>query len=92
MCRNRCNLFLGAETACPNASKFETFMPLVRLVFELELFKPTIGISSFGSETRMTWSIAPKLCTTKDSYVPHLSFKLKVSIFSRFKVIAFSAS
>ena len=50
-CRNRHNLFLRAETACPDAFKFETFIPLVRLVFELELFKPTFGISVFGSKT-----------------------------------------
>ena len=43
-CRNCHNLFLRAERACSDASKFETFIPLVRLVFELELFKPTIGI------------------------------------------------
>ena len=59
------------------------------LVFELELFKPTIGISFFGSETRITWPIAPKIFTKKDSYVPHLSSKFQVSTFSRFKVIAF---
>ena len=32
-CRNRHNLFLGAETACPDACKVKTFIPLVRLVF-----------------------------------------------------------
>ena len=53
-CWNRHNLFLGAETACPDASKFETSILLVRLVFELELFKPPIGVSVFGSETRIT--------------------------------------
>ena len=42
-------LFLRAESACPGASKFESFIPLVPLVFELELFKPTIGISCFDS-------------------------------------------
>ena len=89
MCRNRHNLFLGAERACPDASKFETFIPLVRLVFELELFKPTIGVSVFGSETRITRPIAPKICTMKDSFVSHLSSKIQVSTFSRFKVIAF---
>ena len=44
----------GAETACSNASKLETFILLVRLVFELELFKPPIGISVFGLEIRIT--------------------------------------
>ena len=53
MCRNCHNLFLRAERTCPDASKFEAFIPLVRLVFELELFKATIGISVFGSETRI---------------------------------------
>ena len=91
MCRNRHNLFLRAERACPDASKFETFIPLVRLVFELELFKATIGISVFGSETRLTWPIASKICTKKDLYVLHLSYKFQVSNFSRFKIIAFSS-
>ena len=45
--------FLRAERACPDASKFETFILLVPLVFELELFKHNIGISFFGLETRM---------------------------------------
>ena len=53
-CRNRHNLFLRAEKACSDAFQFETFIPLVRLVFELELFKPKIGISFFGLETRIT--------------------------------------
>ena len=52
-CRNRHGLFLRAERACPDASKFESFIPLKPIVFELELFKPKIGISFFGSETRM---------------------------------------
>ena len=47
-------LFLRAERACPDTSKFESFIPLVPLVFELELFKPTTGISFFGLETRIT--------------------------------------
>ena len=76
-----------AESACPDATKFETFIPLVPLVFELELFKPIIGVSVFGSETRITWPIAPKIST--DSYVPQLRSKCQVSSFSRFKVIAF---
>ena len=75
-CRNRHNLFLRVETACPDACKFETFIPLVRLVFELELFKPAIGILVFGSETRIAGPINPKICTKKDSYVPHVSFKI----------------
>ena len=50
---NRHGLFLRAERACPDASKFESFIPLVPLVFELELFKPKISISFFGSETHM---------------------------------------
>ena len=83
---------MGAETACPDASKFEAFTPLVRLVFELELLKPPIGVSIFDSETRITRLIAPKICTKKDSYVPHLISKFEVSTFSRFKVIAFLAS
>ena len=74
-CRNRHDLILGAETACQNASKFETFILLLRLVFELELFKPTIGISVFGLETRITLSIVPKICTIIDLLVPYLSSK-----------------
>ena len=54
MCRNRHGLCLRAERACPDTSKFESFIRLVPLVFELELFKPKIGISFFGLETRMT--------------------------------------
>ena len=54
MCRNRHGSFLRAERACQDASKFESFIPLVRLGFELKLFKPTIGISFFDSETRIT--------------------------------------
>ena len=50
-CRNRHNLNLGAETAFPGVSKFETFIRLLQLVFKLKLFKPTIGISVFGLET-----------------------------------------
>ena len=80
---------MRAESACPGASKVETFIPLVRLVFELELFKPPIGVSVFGSVTRITGLIAPKICTKKDLYVPHLISKFQVFTFSRFKVIAF---
>ena len=58
--------FLRAEGACPDASKFESFIPLVPLVFELELFKPKIGISFFGLEIRMAWPIAHKICYKKD--------------------------
>ena len=61
----------------------------MRLVFKLELFKPTIGISVFGSKICITRPIAPKICTKKDSYVPHPSSKIQVSTFSRFKVTAF---
>ena len=53
-CRNRHGLFLRAERACPDTSKFESFILLKPLVFELELFKPTIGISFFGTETHIT--------------------------------------
>ena len=80
---------MRAETACPDASKFETFIPLVQIFFELKLFKPTLGISVFGLETRITRPIDPKSCTKNDLYVPHVSFKIQVSTFSRFKVIAF---
>ena len=34
--------YLGTETACPGASKIETFI-LLQLVFELELFKPPMA-------------------------------------------------
>ena len=87
--RNRYGLSLRAERACPDASKFEKLIPLVPLVFELELFKPKIGISFFGSETRMARPIAPKICIKNDSYVPQLRSTFQVSTFSRFKVIAF---
>ena len=80
---------MRAERACPDASKFETFIPLVQFVFELELFKPIIDVSVFGSETRITQPIAPKTCTKNDLYVPQLRFKFQVFTFSCFKVIAF---
>ena len=88
-CQNRHGLFLTAERACPDPSKFERFIPLEPLVFELGLFKPKIGISFFGLETRMARPIAPKICTRNDSYVPQLRCKFEVSVFSRFKLIAF---
>ena len=59
------------------------------LLFELELFKAEIGATVYGSETRITRLIAPKICTNKDSYVPQLRCKFEVSTLSRFKVIAF---
>ena len=52
--------------------------------------KPPIGVSVFGSETRITGPIASKSCTKNDSYVPRLRYKFHVSTFSRSKVIAFS--
>ena len=70
--------------------KFKTFIPLRRLVFELELFKPSIGVPVFDLETRITRPIVPKICTKNDSYMPHLSSKFQVSTFNHFKVIAFS--
>ena len=75
MCQNDHILYLGAETACPGAFKSKTFILLQRLVFELELFKPPIGISVFGLETRILVSIAPKICTRIDIYMPYLSSK-----------------
>ena len=80
---------MGAKIACPDASKFETLITLVRLVFELELFEPTIGILGFGWETRITRPISPKIFTKKNLYVPHVSSKIQVSTYSRFKVIEF---
>ena len=80
---------MRAERACSDVSKFETFIPQVRLAFEPELFKPIIGISFFGSETRITKPIAPKISTKNDSYVPQQRAKFQVSTFSRFKVKAF---
>ena len=47
------------------------------LVFELELFKPTISISFFGSETCITLPIALKIYTKNDSYVPQLCLNFK---------------
>ena len=83
---------MGAETACPDTSKFESFILLVRLGFELELFKSPIGVSVIGSETRITRSIASKIYTKNNLYVPHLRCEIQVSTFSRFKVIAFFTS
>ena len=83
-------VYFWAERTCPDASKFESFIPLVPLVFNLELFKPEIGILFFDLETPMAWPIAPKICTKNDSYVPQLRLKFQVSISSCFKVIAFS--
>ena len=80
---------MRAESACPDASKFETFISLVQLVFELELLKPIIGVSVFGSETRITQLIVPKICTKNNSYVPQLRFKFQVFTFSRFNVRVF---
>ena len=88
-CRNCHGLFLRAERACSDATKLERFILLVPLVFELELFKATIGILFFGSETHFTRPISPKICTKNDSYVPQLRCKFQVSTFSHFKVIVF---
>ena len=74
----------------PRHFQLQNFILLLRLVFELELFKPSISISVFGLETRITWPIAPKIFTKNDSYVPNLSSKFQVSTFSCFKVIGFS--
>ena len=60
--------------------------------FEPELFETPIGISVFGSETRITKLIASKICTRNNSYVLHLSSKIQLSTFSCFKVIAFFTS
>ena len=67
--------------------KFKTMFPNGNL--GKKRVKPTIGISFFGSKTRITQPIAPKICTKNDSYVLQLRDKFQVSIFSRFKVIAF---
>ena len=84
---------MEAETAFPGATKFETFILLLRLIFELQLvFKPPIGISLFGLETRISRPIAPKFRTKNDPYVLRPSSKFQVSILSRFEVIAFSIS
>ena len=53
-CQNHHNFNPGAEAKFPGASKFETFILLLQLVFELEPFKPPIRISVFGSESRIT--------------------------------------
>ena len=52
-CRNRHNLYLGAETAFQGASKFKNAFLLLQLVFEV---KPPIGISVFwlGSPYHVT--------------------------------------
>ena len=89
-CRNGHGLFLRAERACPDASTFKTFIPLVRLVFDLELFKPPISVSVFGSETCITSPIASKIDTKNDLNVPHVSSKFQVLNLSCFKVEAFS--
>ena len=83
---------MKAETACPDASKFETFIPLERLVFEQELFKPPIDVSVFGSENPYHDTDCPQICTENDLHVPHLSSKIQVSPFNRFKVMAFFIS
>ena len=46
-CENASNLNVGTEIASPAASKFEKFIFLLQLVFELERFHPPIGISVF---------------------------------------------
>ena len=78
-------LFQILATRLPDASKFESFIPLVPLVFELELFKSKIGILFFGLETRMAWPIAPKICTKNDLYVPQLRCKFQGSTFQPFQ-------
>ena len=80
---------MGAETACPDASKFEIFILPVQLALEPEMFKPPIGISVFGSETRITRPIASKICTKNGSQVPHLSSKTQVFTLICLKVKAF---
>ena len=50
LCRNCHYLILEAKTVFPGASKFESFILLLQLVFELERFKPPIGISDFSLE------------------------------------------
>ena len=51
--RKRHNLNLGAEIAFPGPSKLETFILLLQLVFEQELFISSIDILVFGLETRI---------------------------------------
>ena len=52
-CQKHHNLNLGAEIAFPGPSKFETFILLLQLVFEQELFISSIDILVFGLETRI---------------------------------------
>ena len=92
MCQNRHNLFLAAETTWSDASKLETFILLVRFVFEPELFKFLIGILVLGLENRIMRPIAPKIWTKNNSYVSHLSSKIQVPTFSHFNVVAFFTS
>ena len=91
-CHNCHNIDLGAETAFSGASKFEDFILLLLLVFELELFKPPIGISVFWLGNPCHETDFPKICTKNASYVHHLSSKFQVSIFSLFEVVAISGS
>ena len=51
-CQNCHNLNVGADSAFLGASKFETYILLLQFVYKL--FKPPIGVSVFGSETRIT--------------------------------------
>ena len=82
---------MGAEATSPGASIFENFI-LLQLVFEQERFEPRLVFQFFDGETRITWPIAPKICTKVVPYVPHLRSKFQVAICSCFKVIAISAS
>ena len=82
-----------AETAFPGASQFESFILLLQLGFELQRFEPPIDTLVF-----LAWKLVsgdrlpPKFEENVVPFAPHLSYKFHDFIFSRFEVLAISAS
>ena len=73
----------------PRRFQIRNFCSPSAISFLAELFKPSIGVSVFGSETRITKLIAPKICTKNDVHVPYVSSQFQVSNFICFKVMRF---
>ena len=83
---------MGAETAFPGAPKFEHFILLLLLVFKLEQFEPSIGISVFWLGNLYYVTNCPQNLLKVVPYVPHLSSKFQVSALSRCQVKTISVS
>ena len=90
-CRNCHNLNLGAKTAFPVASKFENFILLLQLFFELEHFRPPNGISVLGLGN--SYHVTDCFQNLHESCsISHLSSKFQAFTFSRLEVITISMS